>query len=241
MEQPENTKGGWNDYFKLRGVTEEMYRQFRLPGYFSLVLPTDKDALICDIGCGFGQLMTAIRNLGYTNVVGVEPSVMAAEYATKQGSRVITGYVADAANVIGGKVEFAYMCHVLEHIPKDVVIPELIRIRTSLLAPSGALLIAVPNAQSHTGPYWRYEDWTHETLFTSGSLLHVLRAAGFSNVEILDPDCMLETCPRFRFIRRILLGIYKLKYWVFNKATASLTHAPSPNVFSFEVKAIARV
>lgn len=46
----------------------------------------------------------------------------------------------------------------------------------------------VPNAQSYTGAYWRYEDFTHNIMFTAGSSTYVLRSAGFENIEFLDPD-----------------------------------------------------
>lgn len=41
----------------------------------------------------------------------------------------------------------------------------------------------MPNAQSNTDCYWAYEDFTHYTLFIAGSLLYVLREAGFTNIE----------------------------------------------------------
>ncbi len=49
----------------------------------------------------------------------------------------------------------------------------------------------MPNAQSHTGCYWAYEDFTHNTLFTAGSLLYVLKMAGFAHIEIIDKDALV--------------------------------------------------
>ena len=72
-------------------------------------------------------------------------------------------------------------------MPKHEIIPLLIKVR-SLLTQSGSLLVMVPNAQSNTGSYWAYEDFTHHTLFTAGSLYFVLRQAGFDSVEFVDPD-----------------------------------------------------
>ena len=37
--------------------------------------------------------------------------------------------------------------------------------------------------QLNTDCYWAYEDFTHYTLFIAGSLLYVLREAGFTNIE----------------------------------------------------------
>ena len=44
----------------------------------------------------------------------------------------------------------------------------------------------MPNGQSATGSYWAFEDFTHETLFTCGSLEYVLSEAGFVDVEFID-------------------------------------------------------
>ena len=44
----------------------------------------------------------------------------------------------------------------------------------------------VPNAQAITGAYWRYEDFTHEQLFTTGSLYYVLLDNGFDEIKFLD-------------------------------------------------------
>ncbi|MGC9101323.1 MAG: hypothetical protein ACP5HC_08750 [Caldisericum sp.] len=40
----------------------------------------------------------------------------------------------------------------------------------------------VRNVQSNTGAYWAYEDFSHFTLFTSGSIYYVLKMAGFDEI-----------------------------------------------------------
>ena len=229
----------WDPYFSFRGVPPEFYENHKIPNYLRNALPRDHDALLCDIGCGYGQNLKQIRSLGYRNIVGVEPSKMACAYARSQGLEIYGGTLAEVAERFDQKVRFAYMSHVLEHIPRSQIIPTLALIREKVLAPGGSILLAVPNAQSFTSAYWRYEDWTHTTLFTSGSLLYVLRAAGFPNATIFDPDCMMNTRPAYRPFRRILLELYKLRYRFWMRVTSSSTHRFSPDVFSFEVKATA--
>lgn len=232
------TSGEWDNYFQYRGVTPDFYEKYSLPPYLIKALPDDKTSGICDIGCGFGQTLAAIRDLGYVNVFGIEPSQSGHQHACARGLKVYKGEVAQVVKSLPQRTKFAYMCHVLEHIPKKEIIPTLKFIKESILAPDGKLLVAVPNAQSYTGAYWRYEDWTHETLFTSGSLLYVMRAAGFDNVKIYDPDCMMNTRPWLRIFRRPLLSLYGVNYRFWMRVTASAIHRPSPPVFSFEVKAI---
>ena len=228
----------WDNYFRYRGITAGFYKNVTLPRYLINALPTDKSARICEVGCGFGQLLSAIRDLGYQNVFGIEPSQGAFDHACSRGLKVYKGTVAETAGLLPDKAQFVFMSHVLEHIPKAEIIPTLKLIKESILAPGGKLLIAVPNAQSFTGVYWRYEDWTHEMLFTSGSLLYVMRAAGFENAAIYDPDCMMNTRPWLKIFRKPLLSLYRLNYRIWMRATSSSIHQPSPMVFSFEVKAI---
>lgn len=59
-------------------------------------------------------------------------------------------------------------------------------IKETLLTDKGQVFIRVPNAQSNIGCYWAYEDFTHNLLFTAGSLLFVLCSAGFENIKLID-------------------------------------------------------
>lgn len=138
------------------------------------------------------------------------------------------------------KFDLIITTHVLEHLPKELVIPVLKHFRENLLAQDGKLFAAVPNAQSHTSCYWAYEDWTHNTLFTAGSLLYVLKMAGFKSVEIVDKDALAGSKGYKRFIRKIFLKYYALRIKFWNKITNSSFHAPSPQVFSYELKALAQ-
>ena len=68
--------------------------------------------------------------------------------------------------------------HVLEHLDEKTLtnLPEIF---FDMLCEYGKVFIAVPNALSSTGLYWRYEDFTHNRIFTVGSLQFVL-----SNVKL---------------------------------------------------------
>jgi hypothetical protein len=102
------------------------------------------------------------------------------------------------------------------------------------------VIITVPNAQSNTGAYWAYEDFTHEYLFTSGSIYYVLTLAGFRQIEFIDIDCT-EGLPIIKkLVRKILLKMYKAKVHFYNKITCSSFHKQSPEIYSFEIKVLAK-
>ncbi|OGV76697.1 MAG: hypothetical protein A3K19_18125 [Lentisphaerae bacterium RIFOXYB12_FULL_65_16] len=155
-----------------------------------------------------------------------------------EGFEIVDNRGADTLQGREGTVDCVITSHVIEHFPKGEIIAVLQSLRR-LLSPNGYVLIAVPNAQSFTGCYWAYEDFTHETMFTSGSLYYVLRAAGFATVRFVDVDCLEGLPVRKKLVRRALLTLYRAHYWFWRKATGSPTHAPSPDIFSWEIKAMA--
>jgi len=210
--------------------------------YLRKVLPAEPDARILDIGCGLGQFLRELGSIGYRNAEGVDISPEAVESCLQRELNVsrIDDLERYCEEYSGSRFDFILTSHVLEHIRKDRIIPTLRVIRGKLLAPGGAMLVTVPNAQSNTGCYWAYEDFTHETLFTAGSLYFVLRSAGFGEVRILDPDGLEDSKPLVQLGKRILLSIYRMRLTFWNLVTNSSFHRESPQIFTFELKALAR-
>lgn len=232
-ELPENQ----TNYFALRGVTDFSTENYVLPPFFRDSLPTDKNISICDLGCGFGRLMTGLRNIGYKNIYGIDQETEAIDWCKKEGLSTdcisINNFVSKESPT---RFDLVIMSHVLEHLPKESIISTLKDIKQNLLKPGGIIYIVVPNAQSATGCYWAYEDFTHSTLFTAGSLLYVLKAAGFKEVTLIDPQCLAGLSKIRSCVRKFFLGIYRMKNTFWNKVTASSFHKPSPEIYSFELK-----
>lgn len=231
---------GKNDYFAWRNVNAETYEAYAAPAYLGEVLP-DLNAHILDFGCGFGQLISALKQGGYSRLEGADINLSAIKHLRERQITVhdLTQEL-DFYDRRAGTYDYVIMSHVLEHFPKDKIVDQLQLIR-KLIKVGGALIVMVPNAQSSTGCYWAYEDFTHHVLFTTGSLYYVLKASGFSSVEFLDPDCMAGSSTIKRAVRRFFLHIYRGNIAFWNKVTCSAFHAPSPKIFSYEIKALARV
>ena len=226
-----------SNYFALRGVTDFSAENYVLPPFFLTSLPADKNINICDLGCGFGRLMTGLKNIGYKNVYGIDQETEAIDWCKKEGLSADFISIKDfVLKEVTNRFDLVIMSHVLEHVPKEDIISTLISIKENILKPGGTIYIIVPNAQSTTGCYWAYEDFTHSTLFTAGSLLYVLKAAGFEEVTLVDPQCLAGLSKPRIYVRKFLLNIYRLKNTFWNKVTASSFHKPSPEVYSFELK-----
>lgn len=223
-------------YFKLRNVSPEYYKNYTLPEWLKREI-NNKEYKILDYGCGFGQTLKALRDFKCFNIYGLDIDDEAVSYCREQGLNV---YKIDNSNIVHNPYPFRFdviiLLHVLEHIPKEITIDFLKKLKDDFLQQGGELLIAVPNAQSNTSCYWAYEDWTHTTLFTSGSIYYVLKAAGFEKIDFLDIDCTLGMTKSKALIRKFLLTVYKLNKMFWNKVTCSSYHAPSPLIFSYEIK-----
>tara|TARA_B110000971_G_scaffold124493_1_gene127411 strand:+ start:1217 stop:1930 length:714 start_codon:yes stop_codon:yes gene_type:complete len=224
-----------NNYFEYRNIDTSLYENTKLPLWVKNEITDDK-VNILDYGCGFGQNIGALLGEQYLNVYGIDIEKKAIEFCINKGYNIKEINLEDLHNPFDIKFDIVLMFHVLEHVPKDEVINTLSFIRNNLLSEKGKLLIAVPNAQSNTDCYWAYEDWTHTTLFTSGSLYYVLRAAGFNSIDFLDTDCTLGSTRTKKIIRRFLLKLYKINKTFWNKITCSAYHNPSPQIFSYEIK-----
>lgn len=229
----------YTDYFNLRNINSEYYQKYRIPSYIKKVLPDNKKSTILDIGCGFGSFIREVKKLGYDFVKGIDISEQAIEYAIKQNFDVQKASIKEFSEQSDKKFDFIIMSHVLEHIKKDEIVETLNLIAKNLLSVNGKFCLMVPNAQSNTDSYWAYEDFTHTILFTSGSLLYVLKAAGFNKIRFLDPDGTENSFVFLKILKKFFLLLYKLKKLFWNKITSSSYHKQSPNIFTFELKVLA--
>lgn len=241
METSTNNEIKKSAYFSNRNVGEGSYSGYSLPRYLTPYFKeTDKELNILDIGCGLGQMLNHLKSKGFKNLQGIDINEEAILACKKNGLSVekvndIREYMVNDSM----KFDRIVMSHVLEHIDKEKIVDTLIHIRKNLLKEGGVFLLMVPNAQSYTGAYWRYEDFTHNIMFTAGSCIYVLRAAGFENIEFIDPDGTMYMNPAKRIIIKFLLGYHKLKENIWNKVMQTSFHQPSPRIYTFELKVAA--
>ena len=89
----------------------------------------DKSSKILDIGCGEGRGLLALRNIGFTNLCGIDISP---EKIARLKSHNIEGYVLDFHNldqIEAESYDYIFCSHAIEHSLKpDVVIANCLRI-----------------------------------------------------------------------------------------------------------------
>ncbi len=199
----------WRDYEKVSKGFAEWYHD---------CLPSNREAKILDIGCGDGKFLFFLRKNGYTHIEGLEMSTHLADFTAKQVGCPVH-VVSDTIEFLGchpGRYDTICMNDVLEHIPKPAMISFLSAIGESL-KPGGNLVVNVPQASGFTSLYCRYNDFTHETLFTEMSLRQVLRLAGFGDIRFVKENWPLKLTPRhlaYRFARAVWFLLLKLIYFI---------------------------
>jgi len=181
-------------------------------------LPADRSARILDIGCGDGKFLFFLQNKGYRNIEGLEMSAQQADEAGKHIGCPV--YVVEDTGAFLRKHPVAFqtitMNDVLEHVPKAETV-EFLRAILGALRPGGNVVINVPQVSGFTSLFCRYNDFTHQTLFTEMSLKQVTALAGFSEIRFIRQKWPLKWTARhlsYRLARLLWYGVLKLIYTI---------------------------
>ena len=148
---------------------------------------------IIDIGCYTGRILSMIKQKGYQNVLGLDPSDFAAKIAKeKNGIDVVVGSLFDDLEI--GRFDFVILTHVLEHI---VDLRAFITRIHDLLRAGGKIYVEVPDAHNfflttdtsdrfqaeHKDPFFQFSV-EHVNYFTKISLHNLMTQMGFKMVVL---------------------------------------------------------
>lgn len=115
------------------------------------------DMAILEIGCGTGELLHEIADLGIRRVVGIDPFVPN-DIAYKNGARVLKAAISDLPQRLGEeKFDLIMFNHALEHSPTPL---EDLSRATRFLRPDGEILIRVPLPGSEIARQYGIHWWS---------------------------------------------------------------------------------
>jgi len=166
-----------------------------------------REARIVDVGCATGGLLSVLKEAGYRNLLGVDPSPACAEAAMRlYGIRVVTS-VLGQAEIPAGSCELVLLSAVLEHL-RDAK-PALCHLRT-LLRQDGLIFVSVPDAsrfaQFDDAPFQQFST-EHVNYFGPRSLGNLMRACGFMQLVCFQDS--LERSPVQAYIGPVLDAVYR--------------------------------
>jgi 2-polyprenyl-3-methyl-5-hydroxy-6-metoxy-1,4-benzoquinol methylase len=152
--------------------------------YLSRAMPADTNLSVLDVGCGWGFALSALREMGYLDVRGIDLDDGQVQRCNAHGLRAER--VSDSRSYLANHIEafdVVVMFDLLEHVPQDQQIPFLLAVYKSL-RPGGRAILTLPNASHPLAMRWLYDDHTHVCSFTEHSLRFVLLNAKFERVWI---------------------------------------------------------
>lgn len=140
-----------------------------------------KDARILDIGCATGGLLAVLRRLGYSNVVGSDPSPACAEAARRlHGIEVHTLTLSEHSGW-DERFDAVLLVGVLEHLRE---VRAAVRMAARLLRPSGVLYCAQPDVEAFTecdnAPFQQFSV-EHVNFFSRDSLVRLMATEGLAS------------------------------------------------------------
>ncbi len=145
-------------------------------------IPTDRNIVMVDVGCGQGLLVRACLRAGYANAWGIDISPEQVTIAHEMG--VLPVQLGDFREMLRpGSQDVVLALDIFEHLKRETVVEALTIVQTSL-RPGGLFIGRVPNAVSPFSGAIRHGDFTHETWFTPSSLRQLTNVAGFEELDI---------------------------------------------------------
>jgi SAM-dependent methyltransferase len=145
------------------------------------------DANCLDLACGFGNFLAFLEASGVRSFIGVDGSDAAVNEAINRfgAERAVCSDVFSFLQTSTSSFDLISALDLLEHLSKKELY-DLLDLAISRLAPTGRLLVRVPNASGLFGMASRYNDITHETCFTPGALRDVFDAAGLNAIAVWE-------------------------------------------------------
>ena len=170
---------------RIAGLTLYFLPHFRnAADYRACFLPSVKNGRVLDVGCGNGEKLKILGDLGWMTE-GIDTDECAAANARGKGLTVRTGTLVEQ-NYPEDSFDAVIMIDVIEHARNP---RELLGECHRIVKPGGTLIVTTPNAASISrklyGSDWRgLEPPRHLVIHTPSALRKISRDAGFGKIRI---------------------------------------------------------
>jgi SAM-dependent methyltransferase len=142
-----------------------------------------RSSRILDLGCGSGNFVASLKDIGFRNVIGADPFI-SRELVHPNGVRVLR----KEASEIEGEFDLVMMQASLEHVwDQRGTVREVAR----LLAPGGQCMVSIPTldswARENYGDQWVHLDPPrHFYIYSRSGISRLLASAGLEVTSMVD-------------------------------------------------------
>jgi len=191
-------------------------------------LPEKKDSSIVEIACGYGSLLKFLADKGYAPK-GFDLSADQVGMATELGVDAEVKDIEDWIGESSGSVDVLLAIDLIEHFDKPELLQLLIDLRKKVKT-GGVFIARTPNMDGIHPNQYAFGDFTHGALLNPSSATQLFKAAGFSNIQVLD------SCVKIRgakeFLRVIVWGFSRLraKVQLFGSGRSTQGAVLTPNI-----------
>ncbi|MCF8449693.1 MAG: class I SAM-dependent methyltransferase [Taibaiella sp.] len=181
--------------------------------YYCRHIPADKTIRILDIGCGDGNFVYHLQQLGYKSASGIDVSEEQINKGTSMGiGNLHRADLLDYLSANKQAFDVIIAKDVIEHFTRDEVF-EILPLINCNLKSGGRFIMQVPNGQGMFYTSIFYGDYTHEMAYTESSINQVMLNTGFSSVRCYPTGPIpAGVVSRIRYILWKLM-VWKLKFW----------------------------
>lgn len=147
-----------------------------------------KGGQLLELGCGSGELLSALRSDGFADAKGADSSTDQVREAQRRGVDVVQQDLLEFLQEGKADTDVIIAIDVLEHMSKEKLI-DVLEAVYARLRPGGIFIARVPNPQCPFGGAIGFGDVTHQTLLAPLAMQQVLRLAN------LLPETLIAASP----------------------------------------------
>lgn len=178
----------FDSFWEAPDDIESGYRKFSLfyQDNYGAFFPSDREASILCVSCGYGYLVDLLTKRGYSRVLGIDSFPAKIRYAEERGLNCKVAYAFDYLDEQADDSYDMIFCEQeLNHLTKPEIL-DFLKLSKSKLRPDGTFIcFALNGANPITGAEALAQNFDHRNTFTEYSFRQVLQHAGFRDIEIL--------------------------------------------------------
>lgn len=192
------------------------------PYFFQRYVP--EEAVVLDIGAGFGEFL---RHIKCARRIAVDIERLSGRTLPPGTEEVFAPSHELSRHVRPDSVDIVFCSNFFEHLPDTATFLATLTEIRAVLRPGGRLLALQPNIRYVGGAYWDFVD--HHLPLTHVTLVEAAESLGFEVVEVIPrflPYTTRSAIPQAPWLVRLYLAFRPI-WWVMGQQTWFVARKPA--------------